>query len=59
MEQVEGTLVQVSSWRQLRGKTRWKRGRNLRRSSATLTRRALPLQKVDLPMNTQTLRYCC
>lgn len=36
--QVEGTLVQVSSWRQLRGENEGKKRRNLRRSSATSTR---------------------
>jgi len=42
---MERTLVRVSSWRQLKGKT----GRNLKRSRATLTRRAEGME--DLPMN--------
>lgn len=39
-----------------KGKNEEKRGRNLKRSRATLTCRAEGM--VDLPMNTQTLRHC-
>lgn len=59
MEQVEGTLVWVSSWWQLRGKTREKGWEKLKKIGGDIDAPGVAGGMVDLPMNTQTLRHCC